>query len=66
MPLSTGTSKAAVSKNVEIERASGKPEKQAVAIALSKQRENRAAKDTAGLHTHLTKLRDCLAKMVKS
>ena len=35
MPLVKGKSKAAVSKNIKTEMASGKPQKQAVAIALS-------------------------------
>jgi hypothetical protein len=66
MPLSNGTTQAAVSKNILTERAAGKPEKQAVAIALSKQRENRAAKDAIQrLHPHIKGLRDCLAKVAK-
>ncbi len=44
MPLSTGTSKAAFSKNVETEMEAGKPQKQAVAIAYSQHRKN-VAKD---------------------
>lgn len=47
MPLSKGTGKEAFSKNVETEMAAGKPQKQAVAIAYSKQRKNRMNKDTA-------------------
>jgi hypothetical protein len=35
MPLTKGKSKAAVSKNIKTEMAAGKPQKQAVAIALS-------------------------------
>jgi hypothetical protein len=35
MPLVKGKSKAAVSKNIKTEIAAGKPQKQAVAIALS-------------------------------
>lgn len=38
MPLSSGKSAAAFSHNVEVEIAAGKPQKQAVAIAYSKQR----------------------------
>jgi hypothetical protein len=38
MPLETGSSKAAISKNIATERNAGKPEDQAVAIAYSKAR----------------------------
>lgn len=38
MPLKSGTSEATVSKNIATERAAGKPEKQAVAIAMNKAR----------------------------
>jgi hypothetical protein len=36
VPLSKGKSKAAVSSNIKTEIAAGKPQKQAIAIALSK------------------------------
>jgi len=36
MPLKSGSSKKAVSSNIKTEMAAGKPQKQAVAIALSK------------------------------
>lgn len=39
MPLVKSPSKKAVSKNIAIEMKAGKPQKQAVAIALSVQRE---------------------------
>ena len=35
MPLVKGSSRAAISQNIKIEIAAGKPQKQAVAIALS-------------------------------
>jgi hypothetical protein len=38
MPLDKSGSKASVSKNIETEMAAGKPQKQAVAIALNTQR----------------------------
>jgi len=38
MPLAKSASKKAVSKNIKTEIAAGKPQKQAVAIALSVQR----------------------------
>jgi hypothetical protein len=47
MPLETGKSKAAFSHNVEVEVAAGKPKRQAVAIAYSKQRgDKRRGRDT--------------------
>ncbi len=36
MPLKSGSSKKVVSSNIKTEMAAGKPQKQAVAIALSK------------------------------
>lgn len=35
MPLKKGKSKKAISENIRIERHAGKPEKQAIAIAMS-------------------------------
>jgi len=39
MPIQKSKSNKAVSKNIKIEIAAGKPQKQAIAIALSVQRE---------------------------
>lgn len=36
MPLKSGSSKETISQNIKTEREAGKPEKQAVAIAMSK------------------------------
>ena len=45
MPLKSGTSPKTVSKNIKTEIAAGKPQPQAIAIALSKKRES--ARSTA-------------------
>lgn len=42
MPLSKGADKKVVSKNIKTEIAAGKPQKQAVAIALSEARKSGA------------------------
>ena len=44
MPLDKGKSQKAVSKNIETEIKAGKPQKQAVAIALNTQREAKKGK----------------------
>jgi 8-oxo-dGTP pyrophosphatase MutT (NUDIX family) len=45
MPLEKGSSQEAISKNIEIERAAGKPEKQAVAIAMHEAGKSKADSD---------------------
>lgn len=42
MPLHTGTSRAVIGSNISTEMAAGKPQKQAVAIALSEARRSGA------------------------
>lgn len=49
MPLIHSKSKSALSKNIKTEIAHGKPQKQAVAIALSTQRRARKMSDRLGI-----------------
>ena len=42
MPLAKGSSKKTISKNIKTEIAAGKPQKQAIAIALSEARKSGA------------------------
>lgn len=48
MPLKQGKSKAAISSNIRTEMAAGKPQKQAVAIALHTAHPNRRPMHKAG------------------
>jgi len=51
MPLKQGGSKKAVSSNIKTEMAAGKPQAQAVAIALSVARKNAAKKARGKRHS---------------
>ena len=44
MPLSKGSSKAVISKNIKTEMKAGRPQKQAVAIALSNASKSKKSK----------------------
>jgi hypothetical protein len=59
MPLMKSGSKEAVGKNIKAEMKSGKPKKQAVAIALSVQRENAKG-------SRKSKLEEAYSKYMKS
>jgi hypothetical protein len=48
MPLETGSGREAISHNIKTEMEHGKPQKQAVAIALSKSREKKDEEVTYG------------------
>lgn len=59
MPLETGNSREIIGRNIATERAAGKPEKQAVAIALNKSRGD-ALVDAAERLAHGAKVDACL------
>lgn len=44
MPLKSGSSRAAIASNIRTEKAAGKPQNQAVAIALNKAAQPRSRK----------------------
>lgn len=44
MPLKQGSSQSTISKNIKIEKAAGKPQDQAVAIAINKAKESTSKK----------------------
>jgi hypothetical protein len=48
MPLNKGKSKEAISQNIRTEKAAGKPQKQAVAIALNTARRNTSTRRNTG------------------
>jgi hypothetical protein len=57
MPLRSGRSRAVVSSNIRTEIAAGKPQKQAVAIALSKARGGKKRRKRGGLSAALKRRR---------
>ena len=52
MPLLPGRSRAVVSANIETEKAAGKPQEQAVAIALSKAGKSRKSPHARAVQKH--------------
>jgi hypothetical protein len=57
MPLKQGTGRAAVSQNIRTEMQAGKPQKQAVAIALNVARSSHPNAPRLGKYLHPAKVR---------
>ncbi len=56
MPLESGSSKAVISRNISRERHAGKPQKQAIAIAMHKAGKSRRKKKRRSRLTSLARI----------
>ncbi len=54
MPLQKGSSKQAISNNIKTEMAAGKPQKQAIAIAMSEAGKSKGSSSPMKTKTHKT------------